>query len=372
MPLYEMTDQALKSVRPTTFAEENIKERQDLQRLFREQLEVLGLDVLLIEEEFHNWADSRRSIDLLTIDRDANLVVIELKRGVKGAHMELQAVRYAAMVANMVFDEVAARLAVTDQSTAEDAQEKLLQFLEWDSPESGEFNADVKIVLVSADFSRELAATVVWLNDRQLDIRCIRLQPHVLGDRMILNIEQMITPAEAKEYVFKQKEKAMSDRASKRAIQQATGYQFFNVGEDKQGQRKWEDCMKYGFLQAGGAPRYRDMIRRLNRGDRVLAYLKGHGYVGSGTVDGPAKPLRDFVVASEGKRLLDLPITSTPLADRLEDDELGEYCVPVAWTKAVPREVGVCAHLAKRGTSCQMRHQAQVDAIVTALDQVTP
>lgn len=227
-------------------------------------------------------------------------------------------------------------------------------------------------MLVSADFSRELAATVVWLNDRQLDIRCIRLQPHVLGDRMILNIEQMITPAEAKDYVFKQKEKAKADRESKRAIQQATGYQFFSVGEDKHGQRKWEDCMKYGFLQAGGAPRYRDMIRSLSRGDRVLAYLKGHGYVGSGTVDGPASPLRDFVVASEGKRLLELPITSTPLVDRLEDDELGEFCVSVAWTKAIPREAAVCINLFKRGTTCQMKQQAEVDAIVTALDQASP
>lgn len=149
-----------------------------------------------------------------------------------------------------------------------------------------------------------------------------------------------------------------------------TGYTFFNVGEDKAGHRCWEDCQKYGFLQAGGGPRFRDKLAALNRGDRVLAYLKSHGYVGLGTVTGQATLLRDFVVASEGKRLLDLAIASTIDDGRLDDDERGEFCVGIEWTKAVPREAAVCGHFSKRGTSCRMLHQAEVDAIITALEQV--
>ncbi|MEO0966564.1 MAG: hypothetical protein AAFY08_15790 [Planctomycetota bacterium] len=370
MPLYEMTSDALNPIESTTFADHGVLERQDLQRLFKNDLSALGLDVLLIEEELGNWDASQRRIDLLAIDRDANLVVIELKRGSRGAHMELQALRYAAMVGTMVFDEVVSRLAVTDESTIEEAQEKLLEFLEWNSPESGEFNADVRIVLVSADFSRELVYTVLWLNQRQLDISCVRLQPHRLDDRIILNVEPMVPLPEAGDYLIRQKEKAQADRATQQAVKTATGYTFFNVGEDKAGHRRWEDCRKYGFLQAGGGPRFRDKLAALNRGDRVLAYLKSHGYVGLGTVTGQATPLRDFVVASEGKRLLDLPIASTIHDGRLDDDERGEFCVGIEWTQAVPRETAVCGHLSKRGTSCRMLHQAEVDAIITAMEQV--
>ena len=57
-----------------------MQERRDLQRLLRENVEVIAPDTLVIAEEFGDWEDSRRRIDLLAIDRSANLVVIELKR----------------------------------------------------------------------------------------------------------------------------------------------------------------------------------------------------------------------------------------------------------------------------------------------------
>jgi RecB family endonuclease NucS len=98
MAIYEIQDGGLKKVNGTSFNAEGIRERDDLQRLLREQIEVIAPDTLLLAEEFGEWEDSRRRIDLLGLGKDASLVVIELKRTEDGGHMELQAVRYAAMV----------------------------------------------------------------------------------------------------------------------------------------------------------------------------------------------------------------------------------------------------------------------------------
>ncbi|MEO6078609.1 MAG: hypothetical protein ABIQ86_02375 [Steroidobacteraceae bacterium] len=57
-------------------------------------VDVLSSDTLVVAEEFGEWDDSRRRIDLPGIDKNANLVVIELKRTEDGGHMELQAIRY--------------------------------------------------------------------------------------------------------------------------------------------------------------------------------------------------------------------------------------------------------------------------------------
>lgn len=70
-----------------------MSERADIQRLLKRQIEIISPDTLVSAEEFSDWEDSKRRIDLLGIDTDANLVVIELKRTDDGGHMELQAVR---------------------------------------------------------------------------------------------------------------------------------------------------------------------------------------------------------------------------------------------------------------------------------------
>lgn len=105
MPIFEIAGSFLQCLARTTLADASLRERNDLQRLLRAHLPEVAPDLLVISEEFGHWDESKRRIDLLAIDRQANLVVIELKRGDTGSHMELQAVRYAAMVSKMTFEQ---------------------------------------------------------------------------------------------------------------------------------------------------------------------------------------------------------------------------------------------------------------------------
>ena len=65
---------------------------------------------------------------------------------------------------------------------------------------------------------------------------------------------------------------------------------FMNTGEDPNGDRSWDDCWKYGFISSGGNSKFQSHARSLKVGDRVLAYLKRHGYVGIGEVIAEAVP----------------------------------------------------------------------------------
>jgi RecB family endonuclease NucS len=105
MPIYEFTQSHIAKLEETTFSAVGFHERKDLQRLLREKIDVIAPDTLVISEEFDDWDEARRRIDLLAIDKLARLVVIELKRTEDGGHMELQAIRYAAMVSTMTFDQ---------------------------------------------------------------------------------------------------------------------------------------------------------------------------------------------------------------------------------------------------------------------------
>lgn len=190
MTIYKITQDQLEPIEKTTFSAQGIGERTDLQRLLRRQIEIISPDTLVISEEFCNWKESRRRIDLLGLDKDANLVVIELKRTEDGGHMELQAVRYAAMVSAMTFDRAVGffRSYLKANDMEGDPQEAILDFLGWEEPDEDNFAQDVRIVLASAEFSKELTTSVIWLNERGLDIRCVRLKPYREGDQILLDI----------------------------------------------------------------------------------------------------------------------------------------------------------------------------------------
>jgi RecB family endonuclease NucS len=87
--LYDMTDGSLMKVPGTTFKEEKVLERTHLQAGVRDHIEVLGPDLLVVAEEFGDFEDTHRRIDLLCLDKTARLVVVELKRTEDGNHMEL-------------------------------------------------------------------------------------------------------------------------------------------------------------------------------------------------------------------------------------------------------------------------------------------
>lgn len=228
MPIFELCDHEIRKITETTFSDVGVTERGDLQRLLRKQIDVIAPDTLVVSEEFGEWDDSRRRIDLLAIDRDANLVVIELKRTEDGGHMELQAIRYAAMISTLTFDKVVEIYGRYLQRINEtiDPRSSLLDFLGWESEDEDDFAQDVRIVLASAEFSKELTTAVMWLNGRGIDIRCVRMRPYKDGERLLLDVQQVIPLPEAAEYQVQVREKEQRGR-QERAERYSIRYKFW-------------------------------------------------------------------------------------------------------------------------------------------------
>lgn len=208
MAVFEIDDRKITPLGKITFESAGLRERDDIQRLLKENIDVVCSDVLVISESFRDWEDSKREIDLLGIDKNANLVVIELKRTGDGGHAELQAIRYAAMISVMTFEkatEVFARFRNIEKETAED---DLLSFLEWEEPDEDSFAQDVRIILVSAGFSKEITTSVMWLNQHNLDISCVVMQPYIHDSKILVDVKQVIPLPEAQDYIIRLRDKA--------------------------------------------------------------------------------------------------------------------------------------------------------------------
>jgi hypothetical protein len=221
-----MTDDRFAPLRLTSFADEHVWERQGLQRLLRDSAEVIEPGLIVVGEEFSDWEQSDRRVDLLGIDRDRGLVVIELKRGEDAGHAELQALRYAAMVANVSFDRLVdahlrycmARMSTAPLSsddiaasigtvnTPADARARLLSLMniaDADDEEDPVDTSNPRIILISEGFKTEVTTTVLWLRKRGIDIQCVRLRPYKFGEERIVQFEPLIPlPAESEYQVI--------------------------------------------------------------------------------------------------------------------------------------------------------------------------
>lgn len=228
MPIYDFNKNTLNQIDPTTFHSEGILERKNLQAALKQKIEIVSPDSLVIAEEFSEWTDSQRRIDLLAIDKDANIVIIELKRTETGDFMELQAIRYAAMASTLTFKQaVDIFQRYLDKNSIEDnAEEKLLDFLEWETPQEEDFALDVKIVLVSSNFSKELTTSVMWLIERNLNIKCVRLIPYKYDNKVLVDVQHIIPLPEAESYQVKIKEQAEERREARKSSKDYTQYLF--------------------------------------------------------------------------------------------------------------------------------------------------
>src|SRR5438445_4728399 len=102
------------------------------------------------------------------------------------------------MVASMGFDEAlrvfAGHRVKHPVEHETDPRLELLDFLDaGDDEEEPVISSDVRIILVSADFGREITTAVLWLNGFEgMDIRCVRLVPYDIDGRILLDIQQVL------------------------------------------------------------------------------------------------------------------------------------------------------------------------------------
>jgi len=106
------------------------------------------------------------------------------------------------------------------------AKDELMMFLEWESHLEEEFASNVKIVLASADFSKELTTSVMWLISKGIDITCVKFTPYTFRNELLLDINQIIPLPEAESYLIKIKEKTTERQIAIESSRDKTKYLF--------------------------------------------------------------------------------------------------------------------------------------------------
>ncbi|GGA91725.1 endonuclease NucS domain-containing protein [Ornithinibacillus halotolerans] len=198
----------LEEVKETTFFENDIKERQHIEEWIRHKPEVLGEDLLIIGHEYDKFEVNER-LDLLAVDREGNLVIIEVKRDYTGSQVEFQALKYASYCARLspqdileIYMEYLIRFGYEIE-----AKEELIEFLNVDNEEelNAVLNNSQRIIIVGNEIDKRILSVCTWLYENDLDIKCITMKPYKLDDDILVDINQIIPPYKLEDYYIKKK-----------------------------------------------------------------------------------------------------------------------------------------------------------------------
>ncbi|MEX2534475.1 MAG: DUF4268 domain-containing protein [Trueperaceae bacterium] len=205
----------IRDLQKVTFSALEFGERRHLQEWIAQNPTCLGEELLVIQKEFHGFAETNERLDLLALDQSGRLVIIENKLDDSGRDVTWQALKYASYCASLTrtqIRDIFERYLV--QNGKNDAGAELSGFFD-DTPfEELELNQGLtqRIILVAAHFRREVTSTVMWLLNQGLQINCLKVTPYVHGDDVLLSFDQIIPPVDAQEYTVSMAEKGQSER----------------------------------------------------------------------------------------------------------------------------------------------------------------
>jgi hypothetical protein len=198
-----------------TFGELGFRERSNLQEWIAKEPSCLGEELLIIQKEFSGFSDTHERLDLLAIDKQGSLVLIENKLDDTGRDVTWQALKYASYCSSLsketlrrIYQEF-----LDKANPGADARGLLTEFLEADDYEEIVVNKGFtqRIMLIAANFRKEVTSTVLWLLNFKLRVQCFRVTPYSMGEQNFLNVEQIIPTKDVEDFMIGIADKALDE-----------------------------------------------------------------------------------------------------------------------------------------------------------------
>jgi hypothetical protein len=202
------------------FGELGFTERNHLQEWLANQPDALGEELLIIQKEFDGFDDTKERLDLLALDKNGALVIIENKLDDSGRNVVWQCLKYASYCSTLSKTSIAEiyQKYLDKADPGKDAKTQICDFLGQEDFAEVVLNPgnDQRLIMVAAQFRKEVTSTVLWLLKHRVFVKCFRATPFQDGDALFLNIEQVIPLPEAEELMIGISEKETEEQSSER------------------------------------------------------------------------------------------------------------------------------------------------------------
>ena len=217
----DKTTNSITALSAKGFGALGFNERAHLQEWIAKCPECLGEELLILAKEFDGFDETRERLDLLALDKQGSLVLIENKLDDSGRDVVWQALKYASYCSSLSKSQIVAIYqSYLAKNGGGDAREKIEEFLEKEDFENVILNSgiDQRIILVAANFRKEVTSTVLWLLQHRIRLQCIRATAFDNGGQIFLNMEKIIPTPEAEDFMIGVAEKEKEQQSTEHSL----------------------------------------------------------------------------------------------------------------------------------------------------------
>ena len=176
-------------------SESNLKERQHIEEWLRKNPEIMGEELLIIGHEYDDFENNER-IDLLAIDKEGNLVVIEVKRDNSGISVDFQALKYVSYMSRRTLKEIIEIYSkyIDDNSLQLDPIQEIMEFLNVDDESllNDMINNTQRIIIIGKEFDKRVLSVCAWLYENGINVKCISIKPYKYNEEIFIDTNQII------------------------------------------------------------------------------------------------------------------------------------------------------------------------------------
>lgn len=347
MGLWRTEGNELVRIEPTSVGLES-----QLENFIESDPDILGETLLIIGRQVPTAHGG--FIDLLALDESAAVHVIELKRDKTPRDVTAQTLDYGSWVSTLSREQIKSMFETYRSDAA--LEEAFATTFDDTLPE--EVNAEQVFTIVASHIDPATERIVRFLNeDFGVPINVVFFRH--FSDRG----SNYLARTWLVDHEGQAPSTAVGRKTKTRETWNGTDW-YVSFGDDPKG-RSWDDAREYGFVSAGGGEWYSRTLKNLVPGARIFVHIPKTGYVGVGTVTGPAEVFDRVQLTINGVEQL---LKDQPLRGNYhhgEGENFAEWVVPVEWIHQVPREEAFWkpGMFANQNSVTKLRQQFTIDQV---------
>jgi len=312
---------------------------------------ILDLDLMVLGRQIRTHYGGY--IDILALNREGDIVIVELKRDKTPREVVAQCLDYASWVSDLDDEDI---LEIHKLHTGTNLEEAYQTVFEDQLPES--LNEKHQIVIVAAFLDDATERIIEYLSEKHsVNINAVFFNIFEFDGKQMLGRSWLKDPEVVEE-------------ESSKGRGPWTGYLFVNTGIAEGRPRDWKSNIQYSYVSAGGGSRWINAIRKLRAGDKIFAYIKGAGYVGYGLVEEEAVPVSEYEF--NGKLMVDDLPPNHPWKSQSQPMETGEWLAKVKWIKTFSKEQAkwLTNGFANQNVVCKLRDKRTFDFLMKEFEVI--